>query len=52
MQGKSPPVQVQELYSNLDMVNYRLLSCNSKYTKYIPAYDGYNGSIEALYRDR
>ena len=28
VQGKSPPVQVKELYSNLDMVTCRLSSCN------------------------
>ena len=28
VQGKSPPVQVKELYSNLDMVTNRLSSCN------------------------
>ena len=28
VQGKSPPVQVKELYGNLDMVTCRLSSCN------------------------
>ena len=28
VQGKSPPVQVKEPYSNLDMVTCRLSSCN------------------------
>ena len=28
VQGKSPPVQVKEQYSNLDMVTCRLSSCN------------------------
>ena len=28
VQGKSPPVQVKEPYSNLDMVICRLSSCN------------------------
>ena len=37
VQGKSPSVQVKEPYSNLDMVNCRLPSCNPECTKYIPA---------------
>ena len=28
VQGKSPPVQVKELYGNLDMVTCRFSSCN------------------------
>ena len=33
VQGKSPPVQVKEPYSNLDMVTCRLSSCNPECTK-------------------
>ena len=34
VQGESPPVQVKEPYSNLDMVTCRLSSCNPECTKY------------------
>ena len=36
MQGKSPPVQVKELYGNLDMVTCRLSSCNLEFTNIDP----------------
>ena len=45
VQGKSPPVQVKEPYGNLDMVNYRLSSCNPEFTKYTP-------TRQVVYRDR
>ena len=35
VQGKSSPVQVKEPYGNLDMVTYRLSSCNPECTKEI-----------------
>ena len=33
VQGKSPPVQVKEVYGYLDMVTCRLSSCNPECTK-------------------
>ena len=36
VQGESSPVQVKELYSNLNMVTCRLSSCNPECTKYLP----------------
>ena len=50
VQRKSPPVQVKEPYSNLDMVTSRLSSCSPECTKYTCRL--YSKESLAVYRDR
>ena len=50
VQGKSPPVQVKEPYSNLDMVTCRLSSCSPECTKYTCQL--YSKEGLAVYRER
>ena len=50
VQGKSPPVQVKEPNSNLDMATCRLSSCNQECTKYTCRL--YSKEGLAVYRER